>query len=55
MKRQPPLGRSAVIARLRERGAVSPAWLAAHDREVLCSTRMHFSSFEAARRGARVP
>ena len=59
MERQPRLSRSEVIARLREQaarhGAVSPGLLATHDPIVLRSVRLHFPSFDAARRAAGVP
>lgn len=59
MKRQPRLGRSEVIARLRDHaaryGAVSAASLRKRDRLVLRSLLLYFPNFEAARRAARVP
>jgi hypothetical protein len=58
MKRQPRLGRSAVIARLRAHGArygsVSQASMAEHDPDALRSVWLHFASFEAAREAAGV-
>jgi hypothetical protein len=59
MKRQPRLGRSEVIARLRDHaaryGAVSSSSLHKHDRLVQRSLHLYFPNFEAARRAARVP
>jgi len=59
MAPQHRLSRSEVIERLREHaarvGAASPSSLARHDPIVLRSLRLHFPTFDAARRAARVP
>lgn len=59
MQRQPRLGRSEVVARLRalaarHGGAVSPRLLVTHDGEAARSLRIHFPSFAVACRAAGV-
>ena len=58
MQRQPRLSRSQVVARLRElarqHGGVSLQLVATHDAAALRSLRLHFASFVAACRAARV-
>jgi molybdenum-dependent DNA-binding transcriptional regulator ModE len=59
MKRQPRLGRSEVLARLRDHaarfGAVSRASLDQREREVLRSVPLYFRSLDAACKAAGVP
>src|SRR3954454_11244458 len=58
MQRQPRLGRSEVVARLRalaaKHGAVSPRLVVTHDGAAARSLRIHFPSFAMACRAAGV-